>query len=103
MLSTIDFEVNYHVLEVMLLKEKKWGSPNCSRIQPAPGNGVRDGRSNEWPFPHTLHRAVLPELHVLHGANTGHKSQNLLQPLGHEHARIRVHNTTLHGCHAKII
>ena len=33
----------------------------------------------DWPLPPTLKRAVPPELHVLHGANSGHKSQDLLQ------------------------
>ena len=34
----------------------------------------------------TLHRAVPSELHVLHRANAGHKSQDLLQPVGREGA-----------------
>ena len=37
------------------------------------------------PLPITLHRAVQHELH-LHGANDGSKSQDLLQPVGREHA-----------------
>ena len=39
----------------------------------------------DWPLPPTLHRAVPPELHVLHGVNSGYKSKDLLlqpRPLG---------------------
>ena len=39
----------------------------------------------DWPLLPTLHRAVTPELHVLHGVNAGYKSHDLVQPLGHEH------------------
>ena len=52
----------------------QWGAPSCSRPQPATNNCISDGRSNDWPLPSTLHRAVHPELHVLHGGNAGHKS-----------------------------
>ena len=46
----------------------QWGAPSCSQPQPATDNGVRDGRSNWLVAPPTLHRAVPPELHVLHTA-----------------------------------
>ena len=46
----------------------QWGAPSCSRPQPAMDNGVRDGRSNWLVAPPTLHRAVPPELHVLHNS-----------------------------------
>ena len=42
----------------------------------------------DWPLALTLHRAVPPELHVLHGVNAGHKSQDLLSPLGRQLATI---------------
>ena len=44
----------------------QWGAPSCSQPQPATDNGVRDGRSNWLLAPPTIHRAVPPELHVLH-------------------------------------
>ena len=40
----------------------------------------------DWPFLPALHREVPPELHVLHGANTDYKSQDLLYPVKREHA-----------------
>ena len=46
----------------------QWGAPSCSQPQPAMDNGIRDGRSNWLVAPPTLHRAVPPELHVLHTA-----------------------------------
>ena len=46
----------------------QWGAPSCSQPQPATDNGVRDGRFNWVVAPPTLHRAVPPELHVLHTA-----------------------------------
>ena len=46
----------------------QWGTPSCSQPQPAMDNGVRDGRSNWLVAPPTLHRALPPELHVLHTA-----------------------------------
>ena len=45
-----------------------------------------EGRSYWLAVIPTLHSAVPPELHVLHGANAGYKSQNLLQPVRIEHA-----------------
>ena len=44
------------------------GSSSCSQPQPAMDNGVRDGRFNCLVAPPTQHRAVPPELHVLHSA-----------------------------------
>ena len=46
----------------------QWGAPSCRQSQPATDNGVRDGRSNWLVSPPTLHRAVPPELYVLHTA-----------------------------------
>ena len=57
----------------------QWGIPSCSRPQPATGNDVWDGRSNWLAVTPTLHRAVPPELHVLHGVNVGYKSQDMVQ------------------------
>ena len=42
----------------------------------------------DWLLPPTLHRAVLHELHVLHGAKASYKSQDLLHPLGRELATL---------------
>ena len=36
---------NYQQLGV-ITKVAQWGTPSCSRPQPATDNGVRDGRSN---------------------------------------------------------
>ena len=69
----------------MLLKYPNGLLSVAVRPQPAPDNGVRDGRSNWLAITPTFHRAVLPELH-LHGANAGYKSRDLLQPVGSEHA-----------------
>ena len=44
----------------------------------------------DWPLPLTIRRTVKPELHVLHGANKGNKSKDLLQSLGHERATIGI-------------
>ena len=44
----------------------QWRAPSCSQPQTATDNGVRDGRSNWLVAPPILHRAVLPELDVLH-------------------------------------
>ena len=38
----------------------------------------------DWPLLATRHKAVPPEFHVLHGANAGYKSQDLLRPAGRE-------------------
>ena len=46
----------------------QWGTPSCSRPQPATDTGVREGRSNWLGAPPTLHRVVPLELHVLHSA-----------------------------------
>ena len=57
---------NYQLLAV-ITEVAQWGAPSCSQPQPATDN-VRDGRSNWLVVPPTLHRAVPPELHVLHTA-----------------------------------
>ena len=61
-------------------KVAQWGAPSFIQPQPATDNGVRDGRSNWLVELPTLHRAVLPELHVLHTAMgaASCKSQDLL-------------------------
>ena len=61
------------------------GTPSCSRPQPATDNGVRDGRSN-WLVAPPPSWAVPPELHVLHGVNAAHISQDLVHQPGLEHA-----------------
>ena len=66
----------------------QWGAPSCSRPQSATDNGVRDGSSNWLAVTPTLHRAVPPELHVLHGVNAGYKSQGLMQQTGSQHASV---------------
>ena len=50
---------------------------------------------NDWPLLPMLHRTVPPELHF-YGANAGHKSQDLLQPVGRERATFVMpgHRTT---------
>ena len=43
--TTTECGVNYQLLAV-ITEVAKWGTPSCSRPQPATYNGVRDGRSN---------------------------------------------------------
>ena len=78
----------------------KCGALSCSRPQPATDNGVRDGRSNWQVVTLTLYKAVPFELRVLHYANGGHKSQDLLQPLGREHAAIGMPGIPATECQA---
>ena len=52
--------------------------------------GQRRCPAIDWPLPPTLHMAVPPALHVLHGGNAGYKSQDFLQPLGSEHATLEL-------------
>ena len=66
--TTTECGFNYQLLAV-ITEVAKWGAPSCSQPQPATDNGIRDGRSNWLVAPPTLHRAVPPELHVLHTAN----------------------------------
>ena len=42
----------------------------------------------DWTSPPTLHRAVPPELHVLHGVNAGYKSHDLLHQPCREHESL---------------
>ena len=63
--TTTDCGFNYQLLAV-IYEVAECGAPSCSWPQPATDNGVRDGRCNWLVAPPTLHRAVLPELHVLH-------------------------------------
>ena len=65
--TTTECVFNYQLLAV-ITEVAQWGAPSCSQPQPATDNGVREGRSNWLVAPPTLHRAVLPELHVLHTA-----------------------------------
>ena len=73
--TTTESGFNYQLLAV-ITEVAQWGAPSCSQPQPATDNGIRDGRSNWLVAPHTLHRAVPPELHVLHTAMpaTNHKT-----------------------------
>ena len=43
--TTKDCGVNYQLLAV-ITEVAQWGTPSGSQPQPAPNNGVRDGRSN---------------------------------------------------------
>ena len=43
--TTTECAVNYQLLAV-ITEIAQWGTPSCSRPQPAMDNGVRDGRSN---------------------------------------------------------
>ena len=43
--TTIECGVNYQLIAV-ITEVAQWGTPSCSRPQPATDNGVRDGRSN---------------------------------------------------------
>ena len=43
--TTTECGVNYQLLSV-ITEVAQWGTPGCSRPQPATDNGVRDGRSN---------------------------------------------------------
>ena len=64
------------------------GAPSCGRPQPATDNGVIDRRYN-WMTVTLHHTQEVPlELHVLHGANAGHKLQDLLPLLGRERPTI---------------
>ena len=36
----------YHQLLAVITELGQWGTPSCSRPQPATNNGVRDDRSN---------------------------------------------------------
>ena len=65
--TTTECGFNYQLLAV-ITEVAQWGAPSCSQPQPAMDNGIRDGRSNWLVAPSTLHRAVPPELHVLHTA-----------------------------------
>ena len=43
--TTTECGVNYQLLAI-ITEVTQWGTPSCSRPQPAANNGVRDGRSN---------------------------------------------------------
>ena len=64
----------------------QWAAPSCSRLQPATDNPAR----SNYPLTPTIQRAVSTELHVLHCASAGYKSQDLLHPLGREHATLEM-------------
>ena len=82
--ATTECGVNYQLLAV-ISEVAQWETPGCSRPQPAPDNGARDGRSN-WLVAPPPSWAVPPEFHVLHRVNAAYKSQDLLQQLGLVHA-----------------
>ena len=63
--TTTECGFKYQLLAV-ITEVAQWRAPSCSQPQPATDNGVRDGRFNWLVAPPTLHRAVPPELHVLH-------------------------------------
>ena len=86
--TTTEGGVNYQLLGV-ITEVAQWGTPSCSRPQPATDNGARDCRSNWLVAPPTL-RAVPPELHVLDGYNAAYKSQDLLHQPGLEQASMRM-------------
>ena len=73
--TTTECGFNYQLLAV-ITEVAQWGAPSCSQPQAATDNGVRDGRSNWLVAPPTRHRAIPPELHVLHTAMraANHKS-----------------------------
>ena len=64
------------------------GSSQLQSTTASYGQWLREGRSNWLTVLPTLHKAVPPELHVLHGANSGNKSQDLLQQPGREHTSV---------------
>ena len=43
--TTTEYVVNYQLLAV-ITEVAQWGTPSCSRPQPAMDNGIRDSRSN---------------------------------------------------------
>ena len=43
--TTTEYGVNYQLFAV-ITEVAQWGTPSCSRLQPATDTGVRDGRSN---------------------------------------------------------
>ena len=51
--TTTECGVNYQLLAV-ITEVAQWGTPSCSRPQPATDNGVRGGRSNWLVAPPTL-------------------------------------------------
>ena len=82
--TTTECWVNYQLLAV-ITEVAQWGTPSCSRPQPATDNGARDGRSNQLVAPPPSW-AVPPELHILHCVNAAYKLQDLLYQPGLEHA-----------------
>ena len=77
---------NYQLLAVMLMK-----LPNGQIPVEVDHSQLRTMASEtvypiDWMLASTRLRAVTPELHVLHGANAGYKSQDLLQLVRREHA-----------------
>ena len=83
--TTKECGVNYELLAVMLLKQPNGELPvavDHSQLQ------IMSEAVDPiyWPLPPTLHKAVSPELPVLHDANAVHKLQDLLQRVRREHA-----------------
>ena len=56
--TTTECGVNYQLLAV-ITEVAQWGTPSCSRPQPATDNGVRDGRSN-WLVAPPTHMGSTP-------------------------------------------
>ena len=65
----------------------QWGTPSCSRPQPATDNGVRDGRSNWLVAPPTLMDST-PWAPRIAQCKCGLKISRLLQQPGIEHAPL---------------
>ena len=86
--TTTECVVNYQLLAVMLLKLSNGELPVVVDHSQIRTMASRTEDAIDWPLPPTIHRAVLSELHVLHGGNAGYKSQDLLQPLRSKHPTL---------------
>ena len=81
--TTTECGANYQQLSVMLLKLPNGELPvavDHSQLLTLQSETVD---SFGWPLHPTIHRAIPPE-HVLHGANVGDKSPDLLQRMRHK-------------------
>ena len=89
--TTRECGVNYQLLEVMLLTKPyrllQVAVDHCQLLTMA----SETVDPIDWPLPPTLHRVIpLELLHVLYGANAGHKLQDLQKPAGLELATIEM-------------
>ena len=82
--TTVEYGVNFQLLAVMLLKLPN-GALSVAVDHRQLWTMASETDSINRQLPSTLHRAVPPQLHVLH-ANAGYKSQDKLQPVSREHA-----------------